>query len=206
MSDKPTIDRREFLRRGLHKVTEQVMDAAESRVVERARHWIRPPYAIPELEFLLACTRCDACREACPHQVIFPLPARLGMDVAATPALDLLNRGCHLCVDWPCVTVCEPHALRHPEPTDDLPVPLPRFAQMTIDVNQCLPYLGPECGACEGVCPVPGALVWERERPVIDMAICAGCGLCREACILEPKAIHLNVRVDVTTDVKSSAE
>lgn len=86
------------------KATEVVVKSAEQGVAARAKHWIRPPFAINELEFLLACTRCVAC-------------------VAA--------------------------------------------------------------------CPVDGALSLEQEKPVIDQEICLGCALCREACIVEEKAIQI---------------
>lgn len=102
------MDRRDFFRRGLGKATEVAVKVVDKRASEKAKKWIRPPHSLPELDFLLACTRCDACIEACPHNVIFPLAARLGADVASTPALDLLKKGCHLCDDWPCVNVCEP--------------------------------------------------------------------------------------------------
>jgi NAD-dependent dihydropyrimidine dehydrogenase PreA subunit len=37
---------------------------------------------------------------------------------------------------------------------------------------------------------VPGALRWtDGVRPVIDEDVCTGCALCREACILDPKAV-----------------
>ncbi len=195
-----SLDRRAFFRRGVRKITEVAVKGADAHVTERAAHWIRPPYALDELEFLLACTRCGDCIDACPHQVIFPLPARLGVQVAATPALDLVNKGCHLCEDWPCVTACERHALRHfdAEPEDDEPgreaigePDLPFIALARVDPQTCLPYSGPECGACRGVCPVPGAMIWEQERPRIDPDPCTGCALCREACIVEPKAIRI---------------
>ena len=110
--------------------------------------------------------------------------------MAGTPALDLLNKGCHLCAAWPCVAVCEPGALKTPEAASGEPV-LPRVAVAKIDTDTCLPYLGPECGACAESCPVPGAMRWEQSRPRIDPGKCVGCGLCREACILEKKAIHV---------------
>jgi len=203
------VNRREFFLRGIHKLTDAALESAAEKARENARRWIRPPYAIDELDFLLACTRCDKCIEACPHQVIFPLTARLGFQVAETPALDLLNKGCHLCEDWPCVTACEPGALlrESPQQPDDeevtaeqeenteevpAPIPLPKLANASVDTVHCLPYNGPECGACKGVCPVPQAMAWEREKPQIDPDLCVGCGLCREACIFEPKAITLS--------------
>lgn len=186
------MDRRDFFRRGLGKATEVAVKAADKRVSDRAKHWIRPPYAIPELDFLLACTRCNACIEACPHNVIFPLAARLGADVASTPALDLLTKGCHLCDDWPCVNACEPKALVFTEENETGDISQPKFATAEINTNTCLPYSGPECGACESACLVKGALVFEGEKPTINLELCVGCGLCREACIVEDKAIIIH--------------
>ncbi len=180
------MNRREFFGLG----TSRLSGADPAR---RAAGWLRPPFAKPELEFLAACTLCDKCIEACPHDVLFKLPAGLGRLVAGTPAMDLLNRGCHLCADWPCVAACEPEALRlpnHENPEQETPPAAARLARVRIDPNACLPYLGPECGACADSCPVPGALEWpDGLRPVINGEICTGCALCREACILDPKAI-----------------
>jgi len=185
------MDRREFFRRGINKVSETAVKEAERRARKKAANWIRPPYAIRELDFLLACTRCAKCIEACPHGTIFPLPLRLGAEVVNTPALDLLSHACHLCADWPCVTACEPHALQHPSVEDDEALPLPRLSHVSIDTDICLPYSGPECGACRMACPVSGALLWQMEKPSIDTARCTGCALCREACITSPKAINV---------------
>lgn len=182
------MDRREFFKFTVNKAKQAAVKGADSRARKRAAHWLRPPYALDELEFLLACTRCGDCIEACPHSVIFKLSARLGAEVAATPALDLLNTACHLCEDWPCVSACEPQALLR---KDDEPG-LPRLALAEIDTTACLPYSGPECGACKDSCPVDGAMTWLMEQPRIEQALCTGCGLCREACIVEPKAIRLS--------------
>ena len=183
------MDRRDFFKRGFGQAAEVAVKAVDKRVANRAKRWIRPPYAIPELDFLLACTRCSACIEACPHNVIFPLAARLGADVANTPALDLLKKGCHLCVDWPCVNACEVNALDFVE---DEQIKPNKFANAEINESLCLPFSGPECGACVSVCPVEGALVLEQEKPVIDQESCVGCALCREACVVEEKAISIS--------------
>jgi ferredoxin-type protein NapF len=183
------MDRRSFFRRAAGKATETVVREVDEKLASQAAHWIRPPFALDELNFLLACTRCADCITACPHQVIFPLPSRLGARVVNTPALDLLNKGCHLCDDWPCVQACEADALRLLDPQDEERTPLPELARAVIDTERCLPYAGPECGACRGSCPVPGALTWQMERPFIVSEVCTGCALCREACIVEPKAV-----------------
>lgn len=185
------MDRRQFFQNALHKAAKTVVKQGDARVTARASHWIRPPYAIAELEFLLTCTRCTDCIEACPHGVIFSLPARLGADVAGTPALDLLHKGCHLCEDWPCVSACQSGALQRPPEPESIVVKPPLLARVTINKTTCLPYQGPECGVCVAACPVPGALQLQEERPVIDESACTGCAMCREACIVEGKAIEV---------------
>jgi len=186
------MDRRGFFKSSMEKVSRVVVQEMGNKAAERAAHWIRPPFALDELEFLLTCTRCDRCLQACPHDIIFPLSARLGSKVAGTPALDLLNRGCHLCQDWPCVQACEPKALKLPELAGDQQQVQPHLASVTINPGVCLPYSGPECGACASSCPVPGALLWDGSKPHIDADRCSGCGLCREACITEPRAVEIS--------------
>lgn len=206
------MDRRNFLKRGVKEVASRVVSEADTRVRAQAARWIRPPFAQDELELLLSCTRCGDCIEACPHRIIFPLPASQAPQAAGTPALDLLHHGCHLCADWPCVTACKVDVLRlpvadeaetsqtGPEPgnaTAQATPPLrPRIAVVAIDTETCLPYAGPECGACRDSCPVPGAMVWDGERPLINSKVCTGCALCREACILDPRAITVRSLYD----------
>ena len=150
------MDRREFLRQSRRTTVKAATEGASNYVEARAANWIRPPNALLELEFLLACTRCGACEQACPYKLIFPLSPRLGAQVAGTPAMDLLNKGCHLCDDWPCITACEPGALKRFDVQNNTSPPSLTLASVTIDEKHCLPYNGPECGACESSCPIPG--------------------------------------------------
>ncbi len=186
------MDRRSFFRRTVSKAARTVVREVDDKVRADAVHWIRPPYALDELEFLLACTRCGECVSICPYKVIFPLESRLGAKVVNTPALDLLNMACHLCEDWPCVNVCETAALKIPDVEEGHNIPLPFLAKAGINTSSCLPYSGPECGACQGSCPVPGAMIWELEKPRIDSTLCTGCAMCRQACIVEPKAVFIS--------------
>ncbi|MFQ5775010.1 MAG: 4Fe-4S dicluster domain-containing protein [Kiloniellaceae bacterium] len=185
--------RRDFFRLGARKTAQIAFQLAREKVARRAENWLRPPFAEDELDFLLACTRCGKCIEACTYDVLFELPARLGPQVVGTPAMDLLNRGCRMCRDWPCVSACEPGALKLPAQEERMPAAPAKLALVRIDPNTCLPYSGPECGACAHACPVPGALEWEGGlRPVINQESCTGCALCREACIMEPKAVEVS--------------
>ncbi len=180
-----TMKRRDFFKLGARKTAQAVLQVAAEKTALLAGNWIRPPYAIAERAFLAACTKCDKCIEACPHGVLFRLPEEKG----GTPAMDLLKRGCHMCGDWPCVEVCEPDALKRPESGAGPP----KMATVRINEAACLPYSGPECGACAGSCPVPGALEWQGVKPVINPEHCTGCALCREACITDPKSVDISV-------------
>ncbi|MDH5391751.1 MAG: hypothetical protein OEY11_01070 [Gammaproteobacteria bacterium] len=196
------MDRRSFFTRGAGKVAKAVTEHSAEKARKEAVRWIRPPFALDELDFLLACTRCDACIEACTFDIIFPLSAKLGAKVIATPAMDLLTKGCQLCEGWPCVNACEANALKLPDQLlkkHELSETnargeqykeryLPKLANIVINKETCLPYSGPECGACR-ICPVDGAMHWNREKPEINQSLCTGCALCRESCIVEPKAI-----------------
>lgn len=179
MNGEISSGRRAFLGRMVGRATDTVLREATRRAIGDVR-WIRPPFALPELDFVLACTRCGECIAACPHGTVFSLSVGLGAILAGTPALDLNNRACYLCADWPCVNACQQGALSLPY-AEAWPAPL---AEATIDTAQCLPYQGPECGACESSCPVAGALRWEHTRPHIDPTLCLGCGRCRSACIV----------------------
>lgn len=188
------LDRRAFFKHGLKQVAETAVKYADKKASENATQWIRPPYAINELEFILACNQCGDCITACQYDVIFPLSANYGMSTFKTPALDLQNKGCHLCADMPCVATCNTGALKLPElaGNDGEKINITVFNKMaiaTILTEECLPFKGPECGACADSCPVDGVLTWDMTKPIINSEFCVGCGLCREACIASPKAI-----------------
>jgi ferredoxin-type protein NapG len=169
------MQRRDFLTFGFNKLAPKAAPIT----------WIRPPFAVSEDQFLLSCSRCHDCVDACPHGVLILLPAVAGLKACDTPVMTLDRFGCHLCTDWPCVSACTTGSL---QPAD---TPHPPLALAQLDAAACLPYAGPECGACAGSCPVPNGLIWDGPKPVITSS-CIGCGLCREACIVSPKAIYIS--------------
>jgi len=188
------MNRRGFFKNIANKSAEKPTYSAEKKVNRRAANWIRPPYALDEADFLLTCTRCDRCVEACPHQVIFKLSDRLGEAVSGTPALDLLKKGCHQCKDWPCVDACNDFALVMPKADFDqseIEPELPMMARAEINSKVCLPYNGLECDVCVDSCPVPSALTWDMTLPIINLLLCTGCGMCREICVADPKAVNI---------------
>ncbi len=71
----------------------------------------------------------------------------------------------------------------------------PRFV-VRIDDNRCLPYKGPECGACMNLCEIGDneaqALRLRRFRPYFAADSCNGCELCIKACPVIPKALEIS--------------
>ena len=191
--------RRQFFRRAVSKTSEVVVKKIDKNVNKRASNYIRPPYALSEMDFLLTCTRCNACIEACEPNCLFPLSSNLGMDVSATPALDLINRSCLLCDGFPCVSACEPKALSMNIDSDNEGSndgieteqrPL-KIANVYVLPAECLPFQGPECGVCVDLCPIDQALTLQDNKPIINQNLCVGCAQCRSICIVDPKAISI---------------
>lgn len=183
------MDRRAFLLGGISKAGKTAVNFLDQSINIPVR-WVRPPFALVEPEFLLSCTRCNACIDACPEHALFPLRAKEFPPATGTPALDVLEKACALCKDWPCVMACDVGALLKPDDKRSMP----KF-QVSLTVNEeiCLPYQGPECGVCINACTIPGALEWKLGAPVINQTSCIGCGCCRQSCITQPKAISVNI-------------
>lgn len=181
------MDRRTFLLDGIRKAGNSTVNLLDESVSIPVR-WIRPPFSLAEPEFLLSCSRCNSCIDACPEHALFALRSPNFPPAAGTPALDLLQNACTLCADWPCVTACDSGALELPG--DQTAMPDFRIT-LTINEESCLPYQGPECGVCASSCAIPGALEWNMGKPEINVENCIGCGCCRQSCITQPKAINI---------------
>ena len=164
------------------KLAQQAVDERVARYLSRQR---RPPGAVGEAEFLLRCTRCGKCSQACPHGAIFEYAADGGI-VARTPVMAPDLRACQMCEGFPCAQACPEGALNPPRATTvDLGV-------VHIATERCIAFAGPECGACVGMCPAGlSAITLRRWRPVLDEQECIGCGLCIAACPTSPPAIVL---------------
>ncbi len=150
--------------------TQTLSRAAFLRGLRRARPTaLRPPWALLEDDFRLACTRCDTCLEACPESVI-----QRGDD--GLPQLAFDNGECTFCGD--CVAACEDGALSYERGR-------PWRARAAIGTG-CLALDGVVCRLCEEACE-PRAirfrtLLSKAPIPALDESACTGCGACVAAC------------------------
>jgi ferredoxin len=179
------LERRKLLR-NLARGISRAADRAHAELYPPQR---RPPGALREAEFLSACTRCGKCSQACPEKAIFVF-TESAERLAATPVMLPDERACALCDGWPCASACEDGALR--VPADDAPHDAYGLGVVRIASERCLAYLGPECGACVGLCPrqLQGMRL-RAWKPEVVPEQCVGCGVCIEACPTDPPAIEL---------------
>ena len=130
----------------------------------------RPPWALPEEEFLAACTKCGDCLNACDEKII--VSGRNGY-----PEISFELGGCTFCGD--CAASCEAKAF---ENTVDV---LPWTIKARIQPS-CLSQRGISCRVCGDQCE-PRAIQFKLglggvADPIIDTAACTGCGACFAPC------------------------
>ncbi len=160
---------------------------------------LRPPGALPEDDFLSACSRCGLCVQACPYDTL-SLASWLDNAPNGTPVFDARKIPCEMCEDIPCVPACPTGAL-DPELTaiDDARMGV----AVIVDRESCLNLNGLRCDICYRVCPaMDKAITLERRQnpridyhailePVVHAEHCTGCGKCEHACITEIAAIKI---------------
>jgi len=141
-----------------------------------ARPIARPPYAIDEGRFTEDCTRCNACIEACPEDL-------LQRGDGGFPELRFGHGECTFCSD--CAAAC-------PTPALQLLGHRPWRWQATVSAG-CLMPQGITCRSCGDACPT-AAIVFDPRRPNAAPAIasdrCNGCGSCVGTC--PGHAIHMH--------------
>jgi ferredoxin-type protein NapF len=130
----------------------------------------RPPWALPEAEFIDCCTRCNDCIKACPTHI-------LSVGDGGYPTVDFREGECTFCGD--CVTACQPKALVRQEGQ-------PAWAYKAVIGEDCLPRQGVECRVCGDFCDARAIRFQPRlggsPLPEIDPDRCTGCGACVAPC------------------------
>ncbi|MEK7865870.1 MAG: 4Fe-4S dicluster domain-containing protein [Planctomycetota bacterium] len=153
-----------------------------------ARGRIRPPHSLAEPEFLAKCIRCQRCSQVCEPRAIRLYGEGTGVQ-EGTPYLVPELTGCTLCLK--CGESC---------PTGAIPYSRDKasagMGTAVIDEQLCVSHNGTGiCGACYTVCPLRGKAIRQgsHHRPTIVPAVCVGCGMCEEACIVKrDKAIRVH--------------
>ena len=198
--DLGTGDRRGFLRAGVGRWFDWIVERTEERIVQERR--VRPPGAQPELAFVTSCTRCGECVSACPVGAVLVVGTDGGL-AAGTPYLDLRRQPCIGCATMPCARAC---------PTDALAVPPDGWAGVrlsTIELvpERCVTFAGTPCGVCAEACPVgdTALAIDENGHPVLKAEGCIGCGVCVRACIASPSAFLLRTAKTAKTGTAGTA-
>lgn len=139
--------------------------------------WLRPPGALGETDFLVRCTQCTACQEACPYGSIRRLGPEFG-SAAETPAIIPSESPCYLCQDMPCISACEPKALRA------IPRSQVRMGSAILNMAECYLSAGQPCEYCVSRCPVGSdAISFGLDGlPDVRSPGCVGCGVCDYLC------------------------
>ena len=130
-----------------------------------SRDTLRPPGSIGAFEDI--CTRCDACLEACPTDIIVK-------GQSGYPELSFDQGECLFCSD--CAKVCEAEAIR----------PATQWHMRAKVNSSCLSYNGVTCRACEDQCEQQAIrfrlITGGKSLPAFDLEACTGCGACIAPC------------------------
>ena len=134
------------------------------------RSYIRPPWSGSERAFVGSCTRCDACINACPQQILVK-------DPKGFPRIDFRQGECTFCGE--CAGACRDQVLVQQAAT-------PPWELSAAVTDKCLPLQGVVCGRCAEEC---GAAAISMKYVAGGIAIprlasdnCNGCGACYGVC------------------------
>lgn len=130
---------------------------------------LRPPWALAEDAFLVACTRCDECVKACPENILVAL--------RGYPVVQFAQGACTFC--GKCQAACTPRALQ--------PVPgLPPWHLKAQVANACMAYRDVVCRSCGDACAEAAVRFSPRlggaALPEVIADRCTGCGACVSVC------------------------
>ena len=154
----------------------------------------RPPGGQDEGRLLGMCVRCGKCMEVCPTGVIAPTHIEDGIVGVRTLRLDYsrskaqlgsLTGWCDHCSEADdgtprCAEVCPTGALGAEAGTTFGTM---RLGVAVINRDWCLAWRLKGCTICLNACPLEAISFDGNNRPIVDEALCNGCGACEQACV-----------------------
>ena len=160
----------------------------ESVIKTSSPQLIRPPGALPEQEFLDRCIRCSECMKVCPTNGLQPALSEAGIEGLWSPVLvpriGECTQNCNLCSK-----VCPTQAI---QPFKIKEKPYIYIGTAVIDRSSCIVWNADKpCLVCDEYCSYH-AVQWKEvdgvRRPFVDEKKCTGCGICENACPIQPQA------------------
>ncbi len=161
------------------EATEKVLKISSARL-------IRPPGSVGEEEFVTACVRCGECMKVCPTNTLQPAFGEGGLEAVGTPMIVPRIGPCAQACNQ-CGEVCPTRAIESfsVEEKEHLYV-----GTGVIDRSTCIAWAEDrQCLVCDEACSydaISQKVVDGVERPVVEEAICIGCGICEFVCPVEP--------------------
>jgi MauM/NapG family ferredoxin protein len=145
---------------------------------------IRPPGALPEMDFLARCVRCGECMAACPTNTLQPIWIDAGFMGLFSPALNLRRSYCSPECKM-CGEICPTGAIRNLSLNERI---WAKTGTAVIFREKCLAWEQQKsCMVCDEVCPYK-AVEFRKEPgnpvpvPQVHEEKCAGCGYCEHYC------------------------
>lgn len=159
-----------------------VLARLDPRVTKRTERWLRPPGALPEVDFLATCIRCGACLRICVTHTLQASGMENGLQSWGTPIHNMRAAGCEQQCDL-CGKICPTGAIRN------LPLIERQHAKIGTAVlirERCVAWAKDRvCLLCDEACPY-NAIVFRpvegHKRPFVDESRCNGCGMCEAVC------------------------
>ena len=141
---------------------------------------VLPPGAVDRKVFNVKCVACGLCITNCKGNC---LSASTNLKRFGQPEMDFRRGYCLLGCNYSCGHVCPTGAINW----------IPRLARKNVHMGHAIwkkdIYIrttdGVECTACSRKCPV-GAIHIVEGFPVVDKAVCIGCGACEHVCPARP--------------------
>jgi MauM/NapG family ferredoxin protein len=156
----------------------------ESPRALRSSRLIRPPGALPEMDFQARCVRCGECIKACLTNTLQPVWFEAGLSGLWTPKVTARLAGCEQgCAV--CGQVCPTGAIRPLSLEEKV---FAKIGTARIEKSRCIAWeQDKKCLICDEICPynaIASQFVADQPVtvPVIDENKCNGCGYCEDKC------------------------